>query len=39
MRFQPFNQPAPQLGNQYDADRVLRSYLRRRLPAGVLAEV
>lgn len=36
---QPFNQPPPQLGNQYDDDRVLRSVLRRRfggsLPAGV----
>jgi acyl-CoA dehydrogenase len=36
---QPFNQPPPQLGNQYDDDRVLRSVLRRRfggsLPAAV----
>ncbi len=39
MRFQPFNQPAPRLGNQYDADRVLRSYLRRRLPPDALAAV
>ena len=39
MKFQPFNQPAPQLGNQYDSDRVLRSYLRRALPAGTLAAV
>ena len=39
MHFQPFNQPAPRLGNQYDDDRVLRSYLRRRLPPDVLAEV
>ena len=35
----PFNQPPPQLGNQYATDRVLRSYLRRALPAQVLAEV
>jgi alkylation response protein AidB-like acyl-CoA dehydrogenase len=27
-----FNQPPPELGNQYDDDRVLRSYLRRVLP-------
>ncbi len=39
MNFKPFNQPAPQLGNQYDADRVLRSYLRRTLPPDVLAAV
>jgi len=39
MHFQPFNQPAPRLGNQYEADRVLRAYLKRRLPADVLAEV
>ncbi len=39
MRIQPFNQPAPRLGNQYDADRVLRSYLRRRLPPETLAAV
>ena len=39
MNFQPFNQPAPRLGNQYDDDRVLRSYLRRRLPPDVLATV
>jgi alkylation response protein AidB-like acyl-CoA dehydrogenase len=35
----PFNQPAPQLGNQYTDDRVLRSYLARVLPAGMLATV
>jgi alkylation response protein AidB-like acyl-CoA dehydrogenase len=28
----PFNQPAPQLSNQYTSDRVLRSYLARALP-------
>ena len=39
MHFQPFNQPAPRLGNQYDDDRVLRSYLRRRLPPDALAAV
>lgn len=33
----PFNQPAPELGNQYTDDRVLRSYLKRVLPAEVLA--
>ena len=32
----PFNQPAPELTNQYVDDRVLRSYLRRALPAEVL---
>ncbi len=32
--FEPFNQPAPALGNQYHDDRVLRSYLRRALPRG-----
>lgn len=36
---QPFNQPAPALGNQYDDDRVLRSYLGRVLPPDVRAEV
>lgn len=35
----PFIQTAPNLGNQYDEDRVLRSYLKRTLPAEVLAEV
>jgi alkylation response protein AidB-like acyl-CoA dehydrogenase len=34
-----FHQDGPQLGNQYDDDRVLRSYLRRKLPAEVRAEV
>ena len=32
---QPFNQPAPKLGNQYDDDRVLRAYLQRSLPAEI----
>ena len=39
MNFKPFNQPAPQLGNQYDDDRVLRSYLRRALPPDMLAAI
>ncbi len=34
-----FHQEPPALGNQYEEDRVLRSYLRRALPAEVLAEV
>jgi len=39
MNFQPFNQPAPELGNQYDDDRVLRSYLRRVLPEEIRREI
>ena len=35
----PFNQPAPQLGNQYTTDRVLRSHLARVLPAKMLPNV
>ncbi len=35
----PFVQPPPELGNQYAADRALRSYLARALPADVRAEV
>jgi acyl-CoA dehydrogenase len=35
----PFNQPAPALGNQYDDDRMLRGYLKRRLPPDVMREV
>jgi putative acyl-CoA dehydrogenase len=34
-----FYQEPPTLGNQYDADTVLRAYLRRRLPAKMLADV
>jgi alkylation response protein AidB-like acyl-CoA dehydrogenase len=34
-----FQQAAPTLGNQYEADRVLRSYLARVFPAGVLSEI
>jgi acyl-CoA dehydrogenase len=39
MNIQPFNQSPPQLGNQYDEDRVLRTYLQRHLPADVLAAI
>ena len=35
----PLQQQPPALGNQYDDDRVLRSYLARVFPAGMLAEV
>ena len=35
----PFNQPAPELTNQYVDDRVLRSYLRRAMPAEVLQQI
>ncbi|MBI1965988.1 MAG: acyl-CoA dehydrogenase family protein [Betaproteobacteria bacterium] len=34
-----FVQPPPGLGNQYAADRALRSYLARALPADVRAEI
>ena len=34
-----FRQEPPQLGNQYETDRALRSYLRRALPPEVLEEV
>ena len=34
-----FTQEPPALGNQYDDDRVLRSYLRRCLPAEMHADV
>jgi alkylation response protein AidB-like acyl-CoA dehydrogenase len=34
-----FNQPPPELGNQYTDDRVLRSYLRRALPPEVLSAI
>ncbi|MBA2245310.1 MAG: acyl-CoA dehydrogenase family protein [Gemmatimonadetes bacterium] len=36
---QSFRQDPPALGNQYEEDRVLRSYLARVLPADVLREV
>ncbi|HKC62729.1 MAG TPA: acyl-CoA dehydrogenase family protein [Pyrinomonadaceae bacterium] len=35
----PFNQPPPTLGNQYEDDRVLRSYLKRALPPEMLREI
>src|SRR5687767_11157433 len=35
----PFQQTPPQLGNQYEDDRVLRSYLARVLPADMLREI
>lgn len=35
----PFRQEPPQLGNQYESDRALRSYLRRALPHDVLEEI
>src|SRR5262245_24234722 len=34
-----FKQAPPALGNQYDDDRLLRSYLARVLPAGMLNEI
>src|SRR5689334_5204702 len=38
-RMSDFYQDPPRLGNQYDDDALLRSYLRWRLPAEVLAEI
>jgi alkylation response protein AidB-like acyl-CoA dehydrogenase len=35
----PFQQTPPKLGNQYDDDRVLRSYLARVLPGEMLREI
>jgi alkylation response protein AidB-like acyl-CoA dehydrogenase len=35
----PFRQTPPTLGNQYEDDRVLRSYLKRILPAEMLREI
>jgi acyl-CoA dehydrogenase len=35
----PFLQEPPALGNQYEHDEALRSYLRRALPPEVLAEI
>jgi acyl-CoA dehydrogenase len=35
----PFIQAAPELGNQYDDDRVLRLYLKHALPSEVLAAI
>ena len=34
-----FYQTPPRLGNSFEGDRVLRSYLRRALPAEMLAEI
>ncbi|MGZ8212361.1 MAG: acyl-CoA dehydrogenase family protein [Burkholderiales bacterium] len=34
-----FTQAPPELGNQYDDDRVLRSYLHRTLPVDVCADI
>ncbi len=36
MEIKSFNQPPPELGNQYEQDRILRSYLRRTLPPEML---
>jgi acyl-CoA dehydrogenase len=36
---EPFHQTPPALGNQYQDDRALRSYLRRSLPPDVLREI
>ena len=35
----PFQQTPPQLGNQYEDDPVLRSYLARVLPKDMLREI
>ena len=35
----PFRQPPPTLGNQYEDDRVLRSFLARTLPPQMLREI
>ncbi len=35
----PFLQPPPSLGNQYEDDRVLRSFLARTLPPEMLREI
>jgi acyl-CoA dehydrogenase len=35
----PFHQQPPALGNQYEDDRVLRSYLKRTLPREMLSEI
>lgn len=39
MNLTPFNQSPPQLGNQYEEDRVLRHYLQQMLPPDMLAEI
>jgi len=38
-RHAPFNQPAPELGDQYHGDRVLRSYLKRVVPTDALRDM
>ena len=35
----PFNQSPPRLGNQYDDDRVLRSYLARTIPPDAFRQI
>ena len=35
----PFSQEPPRLANQYDDDRLLRGYLARVLPSGMLGEI
>ncbi|MBX3247011.1 MAG: acyl-CoA dehydrogenase family protein [Myxococcales bacterium] len=35
----PFNQPAPELGNQYDDDALVRDYLKQTLPPDVRSAV
>ncbi|MDT5062849.1 MAG: acyl-CoA dehydrogenase [Acidobacteriota bacterium] len=35
----PFRQPPPTLGNQYEDDRTLRSFLARTLPPEILREI
>src|SRR4051812_36077421 len=39
LAMEPFAQPPPELGNKYEQDRVLRSYLTRVLPADVKASI
>ena len=39
MDFSPFNQPPPELGNQYDDDRPLRSIIARLIPRDARANV
>jgi len=39
MEIKPFNQPPPELGNQYKDDRVLHSYLKRNIPADIFQQI
>ena len=39
MDFEPFNQPAPELSNQYDDDALLKGYLKHALPKDVLEAI